>query len=316
MAKPRISVIINNYNYGAFLPRAVQSALDQTDVLAEVVVVDDGSTDNSREVINGFGNQIIPVFQENAGQAAAINAGVRRSSGEILCFLDADDWWAPGKLSAIAAAFAANPAAGLAFHRLQPILSNGTPAFRPIPRSLCTGDLAPLMSCSGGRWPFPMTSAVSVRRKIWDQAGEIPQSFRISADAWLVGICPFLAPVIGLPQVLGFYRIHNNQWYRADDDAKMLQKRMAHWKATVSATNRFLRAKGVPIRLDLADHHPYQVAQARLSGAGPGARAQLLLHGLRDLGEPNLLRRARDALRDVQQVSGVGMTGVSPVATP
>ncbi|WP_295532790.1 glycosyltransferase [uncultured Thioclava sp.] len=95
MTSPLISVIINNYNYGAFLARAVQSALDQRDVHAEVIVVDDGSSDDSRAVINSFGDQIVAVFQANAGQAAAINTGVRYSKGEILCFLDADDWFPP-----------------------------------------------------------------------------------------------------------------------------------------------------------------------------------------------------------------------------
>ncbi|MGV8988314.1 MAG: glycosyltransferase family 2 protein [Cypionkella sp.] len=316
MAEPFFSVIINNYNYGEFLPRAIQSALDQTGAWAEVVVVDDGSTDTSRAVIAEFGGRIVPVLQDNSGQAAAINAGVKRSKGDILCFLDADDWWLPGKLAAIAAAFAANPAAGLAYHRLQPILSDGTHAFRAIPRSLCNGNLAPLMATSGGRWPFPMTSAVSVRRRIWDQVGEIPRSFRISADAWLVGIHPFLAPVIGLPEVLGYYRIHANQWYRAEDDAKMLEKRMAHWKATVAVTDRFLRFNGLPWSVNLADHHAYQVAHARLHGAGLGTRVRLLLHGLRDQGEPNILRRTRDVLREVRQISGTGMVDVTPIAAP
>lgn len=316
MAEPFFSVIINNYNYAAFLPRAIQSALDQTGVGLEVVVVDDGSTDTSRAVIRDYGSRIVAVLQDNAGQAAAINAGVRHAKGNILCFLDADDWWLPGKLSALAAAFAANPGAGLAYHRLQPILSDGTHALRAIPRSLCKGNLAPLMAGTGGRWPYPMTSAVSVRRAMWDRAGDIPHSFRISADAWLVGIYPFLAPVIGLPEVLGFYRIHANQWYRAEDDARMLQKRMAHWKATVDVTERFLRQNRLPWRVNLADHHPYQVAEARLHGVGLGERARLLLHGLRDSGEPNLLRRVRDTLREARQISGAGMESATPIATP
>ncbi|MBI1171375.1 glycosyltransferase [bacterium] len=316
MAKPSVSVILNNYNYGAYLGHAIQSVLDQTSAPAEVIVVDDGSTDNSREVIAAFGDRIIPVLQDNAGQAAAINAGVERSTGEVLSFLDADDWWVPDKVATIGAAFAGNPDAGLVYHRLQPIRSDGTHAFRAIPRSLCAGDLAPRMARSGGRWPYPMTSAVSVRRRIWDRAGEIPRGFRISADAWLVSIHPFLAPVVGLPDVLGYYRIHANQWYRAEDDALMLQKRMAHWKATVDVTDRFLRLNGQPWRVLLADHHPYQVAAARLHGAGPGERLRLLWSGLSDVGEPNLLRRLRDTLREVRQVSGRGMADAAPLAQP
>ncbi|MEX1660897.1 glycosyltransferase [Thioclava sp. 15-R06ZXC-3] len=313
MTSPLISVIINNYNYGAFLARAVQSALDQRDVRAEVIVVDDGSSDDSRAVINSFGDQIVAVFQANAGQAAAINTGVRYSKGEILCFLDADDWFTPDKLAATAAAFARDPRIGLVYNRLQPVHPDGSDAFAPIPRSLCQGDLAALMARSGGRWPFPMTSAVSVRRSLWQRIGDIPDSFRISADAWLVGIYPFFARVAALPEVLGFYLIHANNWYRAQDDAEMLQKRMAHWAATVAASNEFLTAHDLPHRLELDDHFPYQVARARLEGAAPSARLDLLWNGLRDPGEPNLARRIRDCLRAMQQVSSAGMGGADPV---
>lgn len=307
MSDPLISVIINNYNYAAFLTRAIESALDQEGVSAEVIVVDDGSSDDSRAVIDGFGSKVVSVFQVNGGQAAAINAGVRRSRGQILCFLDADDWCAPGKLTAIAAAFAANPKAGLVFHRLQPVLSDGRNAFGPIPRSICDGDLSRLMARSAGRWPFPMTSAVSVRRAHWDQIGDIPESFRISADAWLVGMYPFVSPVVGLPQVLGFYRIHANNWYRAVDDAAMLQKRMAHWQATLTATNRFLSTHRPDLRVSLEAHLPYQTAHARLHGANPATRLRLLLKGFGDQAEPNLARRIRDALRSAVQISGKGM---------
>jgi len=316
MTSPLISVIINNYNYGAYLARAVQSALDQTDVRAEVIVVDDGSGDDSRAVIESFGDQIIAVFQSNAGQAAAINTGVRHSNGEILCFLDADDWWTPNKLAATAAAFGADPRVGLVYHRLQPINTDGSNAFAPIPRSLCQGDLAPLMVRSGGRWPFPMTSAVSVRRSLWNQIGDIPDSFRISADAWLVGIYPFFARVAAHPEPLGYYFIHANNWYRAQDDAAMLQKRMAHWDATVAATNQFLTERGQPHRLDLAEHFPYQTARARLQGASPAARLALLWDGLRDPGEPVLARRIRDSMRAIRDVSGTGMDGADPVGAP
>ncbi|SDY37131.1 Glycosyltransferase involved in cell wall bisynthesis [Jannaschia faecimaris] len=306
MTAPSISVIINNYNYAPYLSRAIESALDQADVAAQVVVVDDGSTDASRDLIESFGDRIKPVFQRNAGQAAAINAGVKASTGELLCFLDADDWFAPGKLSAVGAAFAANPAAGLVYHRLQPTLSDGSAAFRPIPRSLCDGDLAPMMARTGGVWPFPMTSAVSVRRSLWQRAGDIPPVLRISADAWLVGVYPFLAEVVALPEILGCYRIHDNTWYRAQDDAAMLRKRMSHWRLTIELTNDFLCRDGLPWRLDLADHHAHRVAQAKHDGASRGDRLRLLGAGLRDRAEPNFARRARDAFR------AFGQTAVRP----
>jgi len=151
-----------------------------------------------------------------------------------------------------------------------------------------------------------MTSAIAVRRSAWDAAGDIPEHFRISADAWLAGIYPFLGDVAALPDPLGFYRIHNNNWYRACDDAAMLRKRMAHWQATVEATNRFLSDRDSPARLRLRDHHPYQLASARLMGVDARTRLKIVIEGLLFTGEPNLLRRTRDALRTARGLPRIG----------
>ena len=297
MKRPAISVLINNYNYARFVGRAIDSVLAQQASDIEIIVVDDGSSDESCAILAAYGDRIKVLFQENQGQAAAINAAVQLSSGDILSFLDADDWWAPDKLSATSAAFHANPQASLVYHRLQPALTDGSPVLKPIPRTLCSGDLSPRLTQSAGWWPFPMTSAIAVRRSAWDAAGDIPKQFRISADAWLVGIYPFLGDVAALPSPLGFYRIHNNTWYRPIDDAAMLRKRMAHWLAVVEATNIFLASRGLAERLHLADHYPYRIASAKLGGVDWRTRFKIAVEGLFFAGEPNLLRRVRDALR-------------------
>ena len=91
MTRPALSVIINNFNYGDFVGAAIDSALDQGDGV-EVIVVDDGSTDAFTSVIARYGTAITAVLQENAGQAAAFNAGFTASSGDVVVFLDADDY--------------------------------------------------------------------------------------------------------------------------------------------------------------------------------------------------------------------------------
>lgn len=302
MQRPLVSVLINNYNYGHFVARAVASALTQVDADAEVIVVDDGSSDRSRSVLENCRDHTKIIFQDNQGQAVAINAGVEASRGEFLCFLDADDWWAPGKLSAIVEAFRSNPRIALVYHRLQPVTVDGKPTLKPVPRTLCSGDLSRRLTRAAGWWPFPMTSAIAVRRSAWQAVGDIPSHFRISADAWLAGIYPFVGRVAALPDSLGFYRIHANNWYRPVDDDAMLRKRMAHWQVTVDATNQFLAARAIPARLRMADHYPYHVASARLDGIDLRGRLGLAVKGLLFEGEPNPLRRSRDALRTALQL--------------
>ena len=96
--KPLVSAIIPNYNYARFVGEAVESALRQTYQPLEIIVVDDGSPDNSLEILRGFGDKVIVIAQENSGVSAARNNGVRSSSGELLAFLDADDVWYPRKI--------------------------------------------------------------------------------------------------------------------------------------------------------------------------------------------------------------------------
>ena len=123
-SKPLVSILINNYNYGRFVGQAIDSALGQTYENVEVIVVDDGSTDNSREIIKGYGNQIISVLKENGGQASAINAGFAASKGDIICLLDADDIFLPDKASEIVNFFNLNPDIDWAFNESAPMQSD------------------------------------------------------------------------------------------------------------------------------------------------------------------------------------------------
>ena len=133
MQAPLVSIVINNYNYAEFLGRAIESALDQSYAPIEVVVVDDGSTDRSRQVIAGFGSNIVPVLKENGGQASAFNAGVSCSRGDIICLLDADDLFYHDKVKEIASVFASTGDASkplFVSHWLQVVDSNGVPSDR------------------------------------------------------------------------------------------------------------------------------------------------------------------------------------------
>src|SRR5688500_9583140 len=97
MTKALVSVVIPAYNYGHFVTEAVASALNQTHPHVEVIVVDDGSTDGTADILKPFGSRIRYIYQPNRGLSAARNTGIRAARGEWVAFLDADDLWHPSK---------------------------------------------------------------------------------------------------------------------------------------------------------------------------------------------------------------------------
>jgi glycosyltransferase involved in cell wall biosynthesis len=94
----QVSVVILNHNYGRFLTRTIESVLAQIGVDVEIVVVDNGSTDTSRKIIEGFGDKVSFVYQGDVGMARGRNAGIEKSTKNLIAFLDADDYWEPTKL--------------------------------------------------------------------------------------------------------------------------------------------------------------------------------------------------------------------------
>jgi glycosyltransferase involved in cell wall biosynthesis len=109
----KVSVVIPTYNSAAYLPAAVDSALNQTVPPSEVVVVDDGSTDETAEVLKPYRARVRYILQENKGPAAARNRGIEAANGDLVAFLDADDLWFPRKLEVQLEELTRNPALGL-----------------------------------------------------------------------------------------------------------------------------------------------------------------------------------------------------------
>jgi glycosyltransferase involved in cell wall biosynthesis len=112
-----VSVVVPTYNYDYFLPQALDSALSQMDVDLEVIVVDDGSTDETSEVIAGYADSVLSIRQDNRGLSAARNAGLVVARGEFIVFLDSDDILGPGVLAAQSAFLQNNPQAWIAVCR-------------------------------------------------------------------------------------------------------------------------------------------------------------------------------------------------------
>ncbi len=110
---PSVSVVVTAYNHGRFIRQALDSVLAQTLWPAEVLVVDDGSTDDTRSILASYGERIKPILRANRGVAAARNEGVARARGELIAFLDADDVWSPEKLAVQANALRRHPGAAM-----------------------------------------------------------------------------------------------------------------------------------------------------------------------------------------------------------
>src|SRR5687768_3453455 len=132
--RPRVSILINNYNYGRYLDRSLTSALEQdfpSDEL-EIIAVDDASTDDSRAVLARFAPRVRSVLRpQNGGQAAAFNSGFAAARGEVICLLDADDWWTKDKVSRVVAAFEQSSELGFLQHPCHEVSSETEPATTP-----------------------------------------------------------------------------------------------------------------------------------------------------------------------------------------
>jgi glycosyltransferase involved in cell wall biosynthesis len=218
---PLVSVLINNYNYARFLGASIDSALGQEYPLIEVIVVDDGSTDNSRSVIASYGRAIIPILTENGGQASAFNVGVAASRGAILCFLDSDDLFHPQKVGSVVRAFAEHGlnAKPMLFHHLMRTIDGKGEIFSAPPEGKTHASPMNLYAFAQKHHFLPYeagtTSSISINRTLADRLFPIPhQSVRMSADDFVVYGASLVAELYSLADVLGDYRVHGgNAWY-------------------------------------------------------------------------------------------------------
>src|SRR5256885_1179519 len=127
VSKPLVSVLIDTYNHERFIEQAIVSVLEQDFPRddREIIVVDDGSTDGTPEIVNKFGPGLRLLRKANGGQASAFNAGIPECKGEIVAFLDGDDWWAVPKLKRVVQAMAADPSVGIVGHGIVNVRRDG-----------------------------------------------------------------------------------------------------------------------------------------------------------------------------------------------
>lgn len=295
--QPDVSIVITSHNYGWCLRDAVDSALGQVDVRHEVIVVDDGSTDKSREILDGYA-QVITILQDNAGQAAAMNAGLEAANAPWILFLDADDRLHP--LACAESLKLVRPGVCKVQFRLDVVdregralgYSHPARSFR-MPEGLVVPDLL-----LRGRYITPMTSGNLYSRGVLAQVMPIAdQRFATSGDGYLNTVVPFYGEVASLQQALGWYRLHgDNIWSMT----RVRPERLLEFVRHDEDRYRLLRAEAARTGLAVAQHPGerdplhmrHRLAVAKLCGKDPVAV---------DFGRPSsvpvLVRTAVGALR-------------------
>ncbi|WP_414584577.1 glycosyltransferase family 2 protein [Scytonema sp. PCC 10023] len=236
--KPLVSILIANYNYAKYIGETLESVLSQTYPHFEAIVCDDGSKDNSCEVVESYANKdsrIKLVRQENGGVASALNTAYKHSSGEIICVLDADDLWIPSKLQKVVEAFQSDPKGGFVIDNLIEIDGNGkiiksTPTFS----ELASGWRAPFAMQNGGfAYNIPPASALSIRRKVADLIFPMNEAFTRNADSLISYLAPLITVIVPVPEVLTKFRLHGSNITSSKSYVlKDFERDVSNWERT------------------------------------------------------------------------------------
>ena len=317
--QPLVSVIINNYNYGQFLREAIESALNQTYERTETIVVDDGSTDNSREIIAGYGDRIIPVLKANGGQNSAFEAGFAASSGSIVCFLDADDTFLPTKVRRIVEEFEHHPNVGSCFHALQAV--DETSEELPWPDMVLAGEYDFRRGIKEGTMPLINTasSGLCFQRSLLERMLPVPKPISLNSDMYIKYTAVALSPTFYLNERLTLQRIHSHNWYTFTANDALKAKKIAREGIVSScwmrerfpgilgrwADKMFAVGLGNYWRSGAAEQDLQQYIRAYLSSVPPLTRLKITVAALCvRLGLEGFLRIALHAVRPGRYGSG------------
>jgi len=270
-ATPLVSIVIDNFNYARFLRAAIDSALAQSYAPVEVVVVDDGSTDNSRDVISSYGDRVSAVFKPNGGHASAFNAGFRASHGSIVMFLDADDVLLPNAVEEVVRAW--HPGVAKAQFVLAHIDADGHALGGTVPYSpaqMPDGDIRASILDAGGYIGVP-TSGNAFARTVLDRLLPLPESqWHQAADTSLEILAPFLGDVVSIRKTLGCYRIHesNHGMLGEELDPRKLRVKIVIDLQREWALSEFASRSGFTIPRNWAAREPahlkYRLASLRV----------------------------------------------------
>jgi GT2 family glycosyltransferase len=252
--RPALTIVITNYNYAEFVERAISSALSQQHVSVEVVVVDDGSTDGSRRIIERFDSRIKALFTPNDGQGAAINRGFSASRGDVVIFLDADDvlWEDTGQR--VISIMTADPTVVRVQFTLDVIDRAGHTTGETVPHAPkvpFTGDARHRLLTCPDDIVWQPTSGNAFTRAALDAVLPMPEApFRLCADYYLSSLVPLHGTVQALHGTGGAYRVHGSNGYYAggerQDRLRTNIRRTYETHRCLIAESRRLGLSGLP----------------------------------------------------------------------
>lgn len=281
--EPGLSIVVSSYNYGQYLGQAIDSALAQRCDRLQVIVVDDGSTDNSLDIIKGYGDRIESLVQANQGQIASCTAGLKRCRHDIVIFLDSDDVLEPFAAAEIMAVW--TPDAVKVQYALQAIDSDGDTVntiFPKYPHGLTPATIRAELF-RAGVYPATTTSGTAFARRFLDQVMPIPAQYDCDIDDALNVAAPLHGDVITLRKPLGFYRVHDRN---TSAHAELTATRFERYAKDAEERARYLRDSCERLGFDLPDDivdNDLGRWESLLAAAvvKPSSRLQLLLPTLR-----------------------------------
>jgi glycosyltransferase involved in cell wall biosynthesis len=225
MARPYVTALIDTFNHETMIGEAIASVLAQDYPASEmeILVVDDGSTDHTPEIVRQFAPRVRLIRKVNGGQASAFNAGIAEARGEIVAFLDGDDWWSRNKVQRVAQVFAERPAVGFVGHSITEVLQDGSHRVDELREEIHFQANSP----EGARLfrtrkNFLGTSRMTIRAELLKRIGPVPEALVIQADEYLFTIAAVLSEAVVLSEPLTFYRHHGANFFiiSAHDPAK------------------------------------------------------------------------------------------------
>lgn len=256
MKKPLVSVLIDTYNHERFIEQAIVSVLEQDFPRGEmeILVVDDGSTDRTPEIIHRFEPQVRLRRKANGGQASAFNTGIPECVGEIVAFLDGDDWWARNKLTCVVETFGKNPRAGTVGHGIVQVDSAANRVSALAPGTTGYFDLRSTEGAQTLRnfMAFFGTSRVAIRKSVLMKILPIPEALLVEADEFMSTTAVAECGAMLLAEPLTFYRLHDHNLFQfAANDLCRLRRKMSVLACL---------AEELPIRLRTANVTPEAVS--------------------------------------------------------